>query len=51
MDTASEGLTHKFGHRTTNIYVNKRLQKNVDKANRHVIDYILNREEIAENAN
>ena len=47
MDTASEGLTHKHGHRTTNIYVNKRYQKNVDIANRHVIDYILNREEIA----
>lgn len=49
MDTASEGLTHKFGHRTTNIYVNKRLQKNVDRANRHVIDYILGEgdEEIA----
>lgn len=51
MDTASEGLTHKHGHRTTNIYVNKRYQKNVDKANRDVIDYILNREEIAQNAN
>lgn len=47
MDTASEGLTHKHGHRTTNIYVNKRYQKNVDKANRDVIDYILNREEVA----
>lgn len=47
MDTASEGLTHKFGHRTTNIYVNKRLQKNVDRANRHVIDYILGKDEIA----
>lgn len=47
MDTASEGLTHKFGARVTNIYVNKRLQKNVDMANRHVIDYILNREEEA----
>lgn len=51
MDTTSEGLTHKFGHRTTNIYVNKRMMNNVDKANRHVIDYILNRENIAENAN
>lgn len=52
MDTASEGLTHKFGARVTNIYVNKRLQKNVDRANRHVIDYILGKEdEIAENAN
>lgn len=51
MDTASEGLTHKHGHRTTNIYVNKRYQKNVDKANRDVIDYILNREDIAQNAN
>lgn len=51
MDTASEGLTHKFGARVTNIYVNKRLQKNVDRANRHVIDYILGKEdEIAENA-
>lgn len=47
IDTASEGLTHKHGHRTTNIYVNKRYQKNVDKANRDVIDYILNREEVA----
>lgn len=47
MDTASEGLTHKHGHRTTNIYVNKRYQKNVDKANRDVIDYILNREDVA----
>jgi hypothetical protein len=44
-DTASDGLTHKFGHRTTNIYVNKRYQKNVDKANRDVIDYIFNKEE------
>lgn len=52
MDTASEGLTHKFGHRTTNIYVNKRMRMNVDRANRHVIDYILGKEdEIAENAN
>jgi len=41
MDIASEGLTHKFGHRTTNIYVNKRLQNNVDRANRHIIDYIM----------
>jgi hypothetical protein len=47
IDTASEGLTHKHGHRTTNIYVNKRYQKNVDKANRDVIDYILNQEEVA----
>ena len=51
MDTASEGLTHKFGHRTTNIYVNKRMRMNVDRANRHVIDYILETEEIAENVN
>lgn len=48
IDTASEGLTHKHGHRTTNIYVNKRYQKNVDKANRDVIDYILNKESIAQ---
>ena len=52
MDTASEGLTHKFGHRTTNIYVNKRMRMNVDRANRHVMDYILGKEEeIAENVN
>lgn len=52
MDIASEGLTHKFGHRTTNIYVNKRMRMNVDRANRHVIDYILGKEEdIAENVN
>ena len=47
MDTASDGLTHKVGERVTNIYVNKRYQKNVDKANREVIDYILNKKEIA----
>ena len=52
IDTASEGLTHKFGHRVTNIYVNKKMRMAVDKANRHLIDYILGKEdEIAENAN
>lgn len=40
MDIASEGLTHKYGHKTTNIYVNKRQLKNVDRANRHIIDFI-----------
>lgn len=47
MNTVSESLTHKHGYRTTNIYVNKRYQKNVDRANRDVIDYILNREDVA----
>lgn len=39
IDVASEGLTHKYGSRTTQIYVMK-MQKNVDRANREVIDYI-----------
>lgn len=47
IDTASDGLTHKVGARVTNIYVNKQYQDNVDRANRQVIDYILNKEEIA----
>lgn len=52
IDTASEGLTHKFGSRVTNIYVNKRMRMAVDKANRHVIDYIIRKEtEIVQNAN
>ena len=52
IDTASEGLTHKFGSRVTNIYVNKRMRMAVDKANRHVIDYIIRKEaDIAQNAN
>ena len=51
IDTASDGLTHKSGHKTTNIYVNRYKMLNVDRANRHVIDYILNRANIAENAN
>ena len=42
IDVASEGLTHKYGSRTTNIYVHKRQQKIVDMANRELIDYILN---------
>lgn len=45
MDIASEGLTHKYGHKTTNIYVNKRQLKNVDRANRHIIDFISGIEE------
>ena len=43
IDIASEGLTHKYGSRTTNIYVHKRHRKMVDMANREVIDYIANR--------
>ena len=36
----------------TNIYINKKMRMAVDKANRHLIDYILGKEdEIAENAN
>lgn len=51
IDVASEGLTHKYGSRTTQIYI-MMMQKNVDKANRQVIDYILNKDEnVAENAN
>jgi hypothetical protein len=46
MDIASEGLTHKYGHKTTNIYVNKRQLKNVDRANRHIIDFISGVEEL-----
>jgi hypothetical protein len=46
MDIASEGLTHKYGHKTTNIYVNKRQLKNVDRANRHIIDFISGIEEL-----
>ena len=49
IDVASEGLTHKYGSRTTHIYIMK-MQKNVDKANRELIDYII-KEEVAENAN
>ena len=52
IDTASEGLTHKFGHRVTNIYVNKKMRMAVDKANRRLIDYILGKDDnIAENYN
>lgn len=43
IDIASEGLTHKYGSRTTNIYVHKRHRKMVDMANREVIDYIANK--------
>ena len=50
IDVASEGLTHKYGSRTTQIYIMK-MQKNVDKANRELIDYIIKDEEIAENDN
>ena len=42
IDIASEGLTHNYGSRTTNIYVHKRQRKLVDAANRKVIDYITN---------
>ena len=45
IDVASEGLSHKYGSRTTQIYIMK-MQKNVDRANREVIDYILNREDV-----
>ena len=44
IDVASEGLTHKYGSRTTQIYIMK-MQKNVDRANRELIDYILGKEE------
>lgn len=51
IDVASEGLTHKYGSRTTQIYIMK-MQKNVDRANRELIDYILGKEEeVAQNAN
>ena len=49
MDVASEGLTHKYGARTTQIYVMMQ-QKNVDRANRDVIDYISQKGEFANNA-
>ena len=51
IDTASDGLTHKHGSRTTNIYVHKRQQKIVDKANRELIDYIVQKGEYAQKAN
>ena len=51
IDVASEGLTHKYGSRTTNIYVHKKHRKKVDQANREVIDYIAEIPEIEENAN
>ena len=51
IDTASDGLTHKHGSRTTNIYVHKRQQKIVDKANRELIDYIVQKGEFAQKAN
>ena len=51
IDTASEGLTHNYGARTTNIYVHKKQQKIVDKANRQLIDYIFSKGEYAQNAN
>ena len=47
IDTASEGLTHNYGARTTNIYVHKKQQKIVDKANRELIDYIFSKGEYA----
>ena len=50
IDTASDGLTHKHGSRTTNIYVHKRQQKIVDMANRDLIDYISQKGEFANNA-
>lgn len=50
IDTASDGLTHKHGSRTTNIYVHKRQQKIVDMANRDLIDYISQKGEFAKNA-
>ena len=51
IDTASEGLTHKYGARTTNIYVHKRQQKIVDRANRELIDYLHGIGDFAQNAN
>ena len=51
IDTASDALTHKHGSRTTNIYLHKRQQKIVDRANRELIDYISNKGEFAQNAN
>lgn len=48
IDTASDGLTHKHGSRTTNIYVHKRQQKIVDMANRELIDYIFQKGEFAQ---
>jgi integrase len=51
IDTASEGLTHKYGSRTTNIYVHKRQRKMVDMANRELIDYIGRKGEFTQNAN
>ena len=47
IDTASDGLTHKHGSSTTNIYVRKRQEKIVDKANRELIDYIVQKGEFA----
>lgn len=44
IDVASEGLTHKYGSRTTQIYI-MMMQKNVDRANRQVIDYILDKDD------
>lgn len=51
IDTASDGLTHKHGSRTTNIYIHKRQQKIVDMANREMIDYIFQKGEFAQKAN
>lgn len=51
IDTASDGLTHKHGSRTTNIYVHKRQNKVVDKANRELIDYIFQKGEFSQKAN
>lgn len=50
INTASEGLGHKIGSKTTAIYIHYK-RKRVDTANRDVIDYILNNEEFASIAN
>ena len=50
IDTASDALTHKHGSRVTNIYLHKRQEMTVDKANRELIDYISGKGEFAENA-
>lgn len=50
INTASEGLGHKVGARTTAIYIHYK-RKRVDAANREVLDYILNDTAIASDAN
>ena len=47
IDTASDGLTHKHGSKTTNIYLHKRQNRMVDMANRDIMDYILYDKEFA----